>query len=152
MLSKPEAGWTDFQLEGTELYGLSYLDNIPFEWLEQAIHGLETLLPFCVKGNMEPGHFLCVVSYWNCHIICEDEEKEPLSSEDVSTEYTHVSMLEFCKKLYDDINTNFDEWVSFCGYEGDLTNDRIELRKLLDRLCELISEKEEYFGHGRCFL
>lgn len=53
MLTKPHAGWSDFQLNGTSLYGLSYLDDIAFEWLEQAIHGLETMLPFCVKGFMD---------------------------------------------------------------------------------------------------
>lgn len=40
MLTKPEWGWTDFSLEGTSAYGLSYLDDIPVEWLDQAIHGL----------------------------------------------------------------------------------------------------------------
>ena len=46
MLTKPINGWSDFQLEGTSLYGLSYLDDIAFEWVDQAIHGLETLTPF----------------------------------------------------------------------------------------------------------
>ena len=50
MLSKPLYGWTDFQLEGTSVYGLSYLDDIAFEWMDQAIRGLETLRPFCVAG------------------------------------------------------------------------------------------------------
>lgn len=152
MLSKPNAGWTDFQLEGTSAYGLSYLDNIPFEWLDQAIHGLETLLPFCVKGFMEPGRFLCVVSYWNCHIICEGEDNKQLLKDDISAEYSHTSMLNFCKSLYNDINTNYEAWVSFCGYQGDLEKDRIKLRKLLDRLGNLISEKEECFDARRCFL
>ena len=41
MLIMPVNGWSDFQLEGTSLYGLSYLDDIAFEWVDQAIHGLE---------------------------------------------------------------------------------------------------------------
>ena len=49
MLTKPEAGWSDFSLDGTSVYTLSYLDDIPFEWLDEAIHGLEILNPFCVK-------------------------------------------------------------------------------------------------------
>ena len=65
MLTKPYYGWTDFSLEGTSVYGLSYLDDIAFEWLDQAIHGLETMLPFCVKGFLEPGRMLCTVSFWN---------------------------------------------------------------------------------------
>lgn len=30
MLTKPDYGWSDFQLEGTSIYRLSYLDDIPF--------------------------------------------------------------------------------------------------------------------------
>ena len=35
-------------------------------------------MPFCVKGNIAPDRFLCTVSYWNCHIICEYDEKVKL--------------------------------------------------------------------------
>lgn len=153
MLTKPHAGWSDFQLNGTSLYGLSYLDDIAFEWLEQAIHGLETMLPFCVKGFMEPGRFLCVVSYWNCHIICENDERNQLDNEDINTEYSHTSMLEFCKYLYNDIISNIDEWVRFVDYnEVDWDEKRKVLECKLDRLKELISEKEGRFGTDRCFL
>ena len=44
MLTKPQSGWTDFSLDDTCIYGLSYLGDIAFEWLDQAIHGLETML------------------------------------------------------------------------------------------------------------
>lgn len=54
MLSCPVNGWTLFSLEGTESQLLSYLDDIAPEWLNQAIHGLKTLQPFCVKGFLEP--------------------------------------------------------------------------------------------------
>lgn len=153
MLTKPHAGWSDFQLNGTSLYGLSYLDDIAFEWLEQAIHGLETMLPFCVKGYMEPGRFLCVVSYWNCHIICENDERNLLDNDDIDTEYSHTSMLEFCKYLYNDIKADIDEWVTFVDYrDDDWDEKRKVLEGKLDRLKELIAEKEEYFGADRCFL
>ena len=153
MLTKPHAGWSDFQLNGTSLYGLSYLDDIAFEWLEQAIHGLETMLPFCVKGFMEPGRFLCVVSYWNCHIICENDERNQLDNEDINTEYSHTSMLEFCKYLYNDIISNIDEWVRFVDYdEVDWDEKRKVLECKLGQLKKLISEKEGRFGTDRCFL
>ena len=41
MLTKPDCGWSDFNLDGTSEYPLSYLDNIPFNWLDDAIHGLK---------------------------------------------------------------------------------------------------------------
>lgn len=151
MLSKPVHGWTKFQLEGTSVYGLSYLDDIACEWVEQAIHGLETMLPFTVKGFLEPDRFLCTVSYWNCHIVCEDDESYPLDKEDIVNEFSHTSMLQFCKYLYEDINQNIDEWARFCDY-GNLCAEKKETepRERLSYLKGLISEREECFKN--CFL
>lgn len=153
MLTKPINGWSDFQLEGTSIYGLSYLDDIAFEWIEQAIHGLETLMPFCVKGFLEPNRFLCTVSYWNCHIVCEDDERDPLDKDDVINEFSHTSMLQFCQNLYDDISQNIDEWVSFVDYQDiDIVKRKEELEQKLRCLRDLIVEKKVNFSENRCFL
>ena len=153
MLSKPLYGWTDFQLEGTSVYGLSYLDDIAFEWMDQAIRGLETLRPFCVAGFLEPHRMLCTVSYWNCHIVEEYDGRRPLKEGDLVNEYSHTSMLEFCKFLYEDVSRCIDEWASFVDYcEEDLEEKKRRLRQKLQRLKELIAEKEENFGENRCFL
>ena len=153
MLTKPEAGWSDFSLDGTSVYTLSYLDNIPFEWLDDAIHGLETLNPFCVKGFMEPERFICVVSFWNCHIICEDEDSDPLDPQSTIHEISHTSMLQFCQQLYDDISENLDDWARW-DYDPELDFDtnKEELIIKLARLKELIAENKEHFGEDRCFL
>ena len=153
MLTKPENGWTGFSLEGTSTYGLSYLDDIAFEWLDQAIHGLETLSPFCVKGFLEPNRMLCVVSYWNCHIIVENDERYPLKKEQIRNEYSHTSMIEFCKCLYSDISEHIDAWVSFVDYvDADPEKKRQQLFQKLEKLKELIGQREECFGENRCFL
>jgi len=153
MLTKPYAGWTDFSLAGTNSYSLSYLDDIALEWVEQAIHGLETLLPFCVKGFLEPNRMICTVSYWNCYILIEDDEREPLQAEEIHHEYSHTSMLEFCKLLYQDIQDSIEEWAAFVDYEyTDVDKKKQTLCKKLERLKALIAEKEEYFGANRCFL
>ena len=153
MLTKPDCGWSDFSLDGTSVYTLSYLDNIPFNWLDDAIHGLETLNPFCVKGFMEPGRFICVVSFWNCHIICEDEDRDPLTPQNTLHEISHTSMLQFCQQLYDDISENLDDWACW-DYDPELDFDtnKEELIKKLARLKKLIAENEEHFGKDRCFL
>ena len=153
MLTKPDCGWSDFSLDGTSVYPLSYLDNIPFEWLDDAIHGLETLNPFCVKGFMEPDRFICVVSFWNCHIICEDEDRDPLDPQNTTHEISHISMLQFCQQLYDDISENLDDWARW-DYDPELDFDtnKEELIIKLARLKELIAENKEHFGEDRCFL
>lgn len=153
MLTKPEYGWTDFSLEGTGVYGLSYLSDVPFEWLDQAIHGLETMLPFCVKGLLEPGRMLCAVSYCRCHILLEHEGREPMKKEDVLTELSNTSMLEFCKRLHADISACPEEWALFVDYgQEDPEEKRRLLRRKLDHLAALIAEKEVRFGEGRGFL
>ena len=154
MLTEPDCGWSDFNLDGTSVYQLSYLDDIPFEWIDDAIHGLETLNPFCVKGFMEPGRFICVVSFWNCHIICEDEDRDPLTPQNTLHEISHTSMLQFCQQLYDDISENLDGWTWWYNYasESDFDTRKKELIKKLARLKELIAENEEHFGENRGFL
>ncbi len=153
MLTKPAHGWSDFQLEGTSAYGLSYLDDIAFEWVDQAIHGLETMRPFCVKGFLEPNRFLCTVSYWNCYIICENDERDSLRTEDVINELSHTSMLQFCQYLYDDIKQNVNEWISFNDHvEVDAAMRKTVLTQKLTYLKDLISEREKCFGESRCFL
>ena len=57
MLTKPQHGWTDFSL-GESSYSLSYLSNIPMDWLDRAIFGLQTLMPFEVYGYCEPGRII----------------------------------------------------------------------------------------------
>ena len=153
MLTKPEAGWSDFSLDGTSVYTLGYLDDIPFEWLDEAIHGLEILNPFCVKGFMEPERFICVVSFWNCHIICEDEDRDPLTPENTTHEISHTSMLLFCQQLYDDISGNLDHWARwYYDSEFEFDTNKEELIRKLARLKELIAENEEHFGENHCFL
>ncbi len=153
MLTTPDAGWTDFQLEGTGIYELSYLDDIAVSWLDACIYGMEKLTPFCVKGFMEPGRFLCTVSYWNCHIITERDERQPLKAKDIHTECSHTSMIEFCRYLYDDVSANIEGWACFVEYaDPDIEKKKAELMKKLERLKELISENEEYFDDRHCFL
>lgn len=153
MLSKPEYGWTTFQLENTQEYGLSYTNDIPFEWIDKAINGLKTLLPFCVHGFMEPDRMLCTVSYWNCHIICENDERTPLVKEETTHEYSHTTMLQFCKTLHDDIKENIDEWANFVDYtKEDFKTKKEKLTQKLIQLEKLIEEKEIHFSDDYCFL
>ena len=155
MLSKPEYGWTDFELEGTSRYGLSYMDDIPFEWIAIAIHGLQTMKPFCVKGYMEPGRFLCMVSYWNCHILTELDHNGELKKYEIETEYSHTSMLDFCKKLYNDISKNIDSWAAFTdrhtGQRYPFHKKRSLLVKQLKELNSLIVAREKMFAADQSF-
>ncbi len=174
MLSKPKYGWTHFQL-GTEAeYGLSYLTDVAYDWLTQAIHGLETMDVFSVHGFCEPGRMVCTVSYWSCYIIFEDDGPAPTCE---SVQHVHVNMIDFCKKLHHDIDSNLDGWVHWDDtrmeyFAGENIDDNVEgaeldrqiaekteeafrnrernLREKLDKLKKLIEENDNYFDDG-CF-
>lgn len=153
MLTKPQYGWSDFSLEGTSVYGLSYLTDIAFEWIDTAISGLKHLHPFCVKGYLEPDRLLCVVSFYNCHIIIEDEDNRCMEKKDIVYEYSHTSMPDFCKHLYDDVSSYTDEWASFSDYQDEHTEENKQALTLkLEELKDLILEKEKFFGEGYGFL
>lgn len=150
MLSKPIHGWTDFQLEGTGEWGLSYLTDIPFKWLDQAIHGLETSSPFCVEAYLEPGRFLCLVSFWNCYVLCENEEPQPSEEDNIQADVSPINMLQFCKNLHKDISENIGDWVAFYEFSGQGPEERkAALDCKLARLQELISEHEDGFSNSQ---
>ena len=157
MLEKPKYGWSKFSLNETKSYYLSYLDDIAIKWLDNAINGLEELIPFCVKGNLEPTRILCVVSYYHCYIILEDVEDYQLGEEYILPEYSHTKMIEFCECLYKDISSELDEWVKFYNPGGDYNEkDFKEKKKLLvqklKKLRELIEKRRVNFSKGHCFM
>lgn len=142
MLTKPKYGWTNFKLKGTKKYSLSYLDDIPFEWLRSAIAGLKTYSPFCVHGEMEPGIMTCTICYDYCCISTDEEAN--MDTEAVEAELSNVGAVDFCKMLCKDIEKYIDHWAYFfCSCREDDESRKEELRELLDTLEELI-EKRDY--------
>ena len=139
MLSKPQHGWTVFSL-GESSYSLSYLSNIPMEWLERAIFGLETMLPFEVYGYCEPGKMVCTVDFLDCRIVFEDDKHRKIDS---TFEIVPIQMLDFCKMVYDDISAHIEDWSKW-NASHDLSKEEIQSR--LDRLQKLIRIKENCFG------
>ena len=138
MLSKPEHGWSDFSL-GTKRYSLSYLSNVPLEWLDRAILGLEALLPFEVQGYCEPGSLVCTVNLSECRIDFEMVRSNRVIR---ATETLPVSILEFCRMLHKDISADLDAWAT---WNPRFDMDAADLQAKLDRLERLILEKENLF-------
>ncbi len=139
MLRKPQHGWTVFSL-GESSYSLSYLSNIPLEWLERAIFGLETLLPFEVYGYCEPGRMMCTVDFSECGIYYENDKHQ---KDDSSFKSVPINMLDFCKKLHEDISDHIEEWQEWSS-SYNATKEDIQSR--LDRLQKLIRVKDNCFN------
>lgn len=155
MLSIPQFGCVWFQLNDTELYSLSNIDDIAFDWIEQAINGLSTDNPFCVKGNLEPWNFLCVVSYYNCHVICEDNSNRKYESKDLYRDLSHTSMIDFCQELHDDVKNSLEAWVDWLSHGNQdpeqRNGRRTKLEKKLNQLQELIDIKREKGFGMKCY-
>ena len=139
MLSKPEHGWSDFSL-GTKRYSLSYLSNVPLDWLDRAIVGLEELSPFEVLGHCEPGSLVCTVNLSECRIDFEMVRSNRVIR---ATETLPVSILEFCRMLHRDLSADLDAWAS---WNPSFHTEMTDLQAKLDRLARLIQEKENLFS------
>lgn len=158
MLGKPEDGWVLFQLGSEETaYNLSYVTDVAMEWLDQAIHGLQTMDVFSVHGFCEPGRVVCTVSFWCCYVIFEEDGRSPACHD---VRHLHVSMLDFCKMLHRDISENLDAWVLWNdgGEDADeaaktgLELREKTLREKLNQLNSLIEQRQEDFEEGCCFI
>ena len=139
MLSRPQHRWTTFSL-GESNYSLSYLSNIPLEWLERAIFGLETLLPFEVYGYCEPGKMVCTVAISKC---CITFMNGTYLKEDSDFETISMSMLDFCKILHEDISAHMDDWSK---WDSSYNFTKEDIQSRLDRLQTLIRIKENCFA------
>ena len=138
MLSKPQHGWTDFTL-GDLSYSLSYLTNLPLEWLDRAIFGMETLLPFEVSAYCEPGRMVCTVDLFECRIVFE---KDRCRQNDRISEVAPINMLDFCSQLHKDLLDHIEDWQNW-NSSFHLTKEDLTLR--LDRLQKLIDIKTNCF-------
>lgn len=152
MLSIPKYGWTTFCLKENK-YQLGDLTDVANDWIEQAIHGLETLTPFTVHGFLEGWRRICTVSYWNTHIFVEDDENVELDIEKANYEIVHIRMIDFCQILYDDIKNNIDEWTKWGLDEedDDLNANKQKLEVALLKLKELIDMQKDNFSENRFF-
>ena len=138
MLSKPQHGWTHFTL-GELCFSLSYITNIPLEWLDRAIFGMETLLPFEVSGYCEPGRMGWTVDLFECRIVFENDR---CRQNDRISEVAPINMLDFCSQLHKDLLDHIEDWQNW-NSSFHLTKEDLTLR--LDRLQKLIDIKTNCF-------
>lgn len=150
MLSNPQNGWVKFKL-GKTTYNLSYLTDIPIDWLDQSINGLENMKPFVVYGYLEPNRVICVVSYWNIHVFIENDANLVLNPALASYEIIHINMIDFCNQLYEDIKVSFDYWLTWLPDIQERIKRKKELEKKLEKLKKLIEKRKNMFQENCSF-
>ncbi|WP_022774256.1 hypothetical protein [Butyrivibrio sp. AE2015] len=144
MLSKPDFGWSKFEICDEKSYSLSYLTDVACDWLEQAIHGLQTQAPFAVHGYCEPGRMVCLVSYYTCYVVFEADGGWGESKGYKDLYGVDLPMIDFCRVLYNDINENLEEWVHWDLHDlsdDDDDEEAEETRAMVIERRKLISDK-----------
>ena len=154
MFSDLRHGWVLVDIAGYQAY-LSYSSKIPWDWLTQAIFGLEKNLPITVYGDCEPGRCIFTFTETSCHALYEDESDHPLQKRSCHFYIQPMGMLEFCKNLYTGIEENLNEWAFWLqyGYKTEskdypfedprFIEHKEELTQKLMRLKDLIELREE---------
>lgn len=132
MLTKPKHGWTNLQI-GDFTERASYLTDIPNDCLDAFIHALQNNSPAVIFFDAEGWEFHLVASYYQSYIVVDKS--------DTKVYVIEKNIKELAKELYEDINNNFDDWLSWDIYEDDTDEERKEKKeKLMIKLTQLNME------------
>lgn len=128
MLSKPQAGWSEFTLGEFKAHA-SFLTDIPFDWLRGCINGLKHVIPaaFFIDGEGV-----------TCYIISDYCVTYIINDGSVLTS-VRVGLDRFAEMLVQDIRENLEEWIWWC--DVPLNEERYANRKAM--LLALLDETQQ---------
>ncbi len=129
MLSKPENGWTVFSL-GDFQAEVSYLVDIPFDWLISCKNALKHNIPLSFFLELE-GETCLLTSYgYDTHIIINRRD----GGYQLKT-VRNVNFMDVSDMLLKDIRLYFDDWVTWYDFEqteADFARRRAALKALIE--------------------
>ena len=129
MLSKPENGWTVFSL-GDFRAEVSYLVDIPFDWLISCKNALKHNIPLSFFLELE-GETCLVTSYGSdTHIIINRRD----DGYQLKTVH-NVNFMDVSNMLLQDIRLYVDDWVTWYDFEqteADFARRRAALKALIE--------------------
>ena len=129
MLSKPENGWTVFSL-GDFQAEVSYLVDIPFDWLISCKNALKHNIPLSFFLELE-GETCLLTSYgYDTHIIINRRD----DGYQLKTVH-NVNFMDVSDMLLKDIRLYFDDWVTWYDFEqteADFARRRAALKALIE--------------------
>jgi hypothetical protein len=130
MLSKPNFGWSTLQI-GDFYDDVSYLTDVPLDCLESMIRALKYHIPFVVQFDTEGSYIILTscdyiytttVTYWN--------------NDGIQIKEFNIGLIELAKDLYNDINSNINDWSMFSSFCEPNTVESKEYKEKLIRLLE----------------
>jgi len=120
MLTKPEDGWVNVQLEGFSERA-SYMTDIPNDCLDAFIYALQNNLPTVIFFDAEGWDFNLVASWYQSYVI--------LDKDNVKVFEIKKDLFELANELYEDINNNLNDWLNW-----DYVDDEEELKEYREKL------------------
>lgn len=140
MLSKPQAGWSELTL-GDYKAPVSFLTDIPFDWLRGCISGLKHVIPAAFFIDGEGVTYYIVSDYCVTYII---------KSGTVLTQ-VRVSLDRFAEMLVHDIRENLEEWIWWCDFPlnaEQYANRKSMLLALLDETQQCLNNYMKGDGYN----
>lgn len=127
MFSKPYAGWTDITIGDYRGDG-SYLTDIPFDFLNAALHALRNNAPFVLFFD-EEGVQTYITSY-------HDETIVNRITDDIDTYYSQTGFKDLIAEGVADIEQNVNEWARFdtCDDEDEVKTRTFVIMMEIDDL------------------
>lgn len=118
ILSKPKYGWCSIKLGGGQI-SASYLDDIPYVWLECIEFGLRTCNPICLKADGE--------SYGVRYILIDDIHVYLIDG-DENFYVKDIDGKDVMRDIILSIEENIEDWTDWLSYD-DMTEKQRERRK-----------------------
>ena len=142
MLSKPDNGWSVFSL-GDFQADVSYLVDIPFDWLISCKNALKYNIPASFFLELE-GESCIVTSYGHdTHMIFSHHD----GAYTLKT-VRDVDFMDLSEMLLEDIRLYFDDWVTWYSFEqkeSDFARRRAALKALIEETeANLAALKKRY--------
>lgn len=118
ILSKPKYGWCSIKLDD-RIISASYLDDIPYVWLECIEFGLRTCNPICLKADGESAGTRYIIIDGILVTLVDNEQSYFIHELDGK---------EVMKDIILDIEENIEDWTDWLSYD-DMTEKQRERRK-----------------------
>lgn len=131
MLSKPRSGWSDLTL-GDFRGSVSFLTDIPFDWLRACINGLKYVIPAAFFFDEEGSSGYIVSDLYATYVIIQHNGTE-------LTLVKGIGLKKFAEMLLHDIREHLEDWTWWCTFQ--LNDAQYARRKAM--LTELLEEAEQ---------
>ena len=123
MFSKPCCGWTDITIKDiTNEFNApaSYLTDVPNDCLDAFIYALENCCSVVIDFDAEGWDYKLVCSKYDTYVI-EEKDEYKLYHFDINLE-------DLIKEFLEDLERNYDEWISWMCYCEDDEVDSYNLK------------------------